>query len=375
MAGNIYDANKSLNWIIDDPNMKEVFRNSSIIGSRIMSSSNGSRKSAKSRKSLNKRKSEGSLSQKKKDSKNNRSNTSLANLFSNDEERDLLGIGFFTVWKAGVVVAGHGGTGIVLSRNVMTGDWSGPVAVGIYGVGAGLLLGASVKRIVYLIYDYFTLKSIVTDGGLIFGFGAAATVGTCSKETGQKSAYITSREALRSAGLGSNITLCKGLGGLYIAVSIEAGICKSRDKVNARFYGRDNLTGSDILLSGENIEIPNVITVGETTVSNFQAKRMMEKLHAKLRRLCCRDGSTHFQPDDGEARATLEMLYSQDECYDEEDEKIDEKQGEKTDSSLPLATMEIATPTLTKAEGQEKDEIDEIDTDEIEDEPSNHSID
>lgn len=45
MAGMIYDANQSLNWIMDDPNMVETFRNSSMIGTSIMASSTSGSKS------------------------------------------------------------------------------------------------------------------------------------------------------------------------------------------------------------------------------------------------------------------------------------------------------------------------------------------
>jgi len=364
MAGLIYDANLSLNWIIEDQNMTEVFRNSSIIGG-----------TAELRKS-----STTSTDNKFSSLKNSASTSSLADLFSDDEERDLLGIGFFTIWEAGLVISGYFGKGIVLSRNVMTGDWSGPVAVGISGVGAGLLLGASVKNIVYLIYDYFTLKSITAaDGGLIFGMGAGATIGTWTKETGKQTAYITSPKTLRSAGIGSNVALCRGLAGLYGAVSIEAGICKSRNKMNARFYGKESVCGTDILLSGKNFEIPRTSKVGKQTVSNYQARRLMERVHQKLKKLCCRDGSdrnfdvkkdsSNINGDDNENGnvngnrnrdrsgksstgslmsekeiSALEELYANESFDDDAESMYDEEDGERNDYSGPLIVTEPILP-------------------------------
>lgn len=364
MAGLIYDANLSLNWITEDQNMTEVFRNSSMIGS-----------TAELRKS-----STTSTNNKFSSLKNSASTSSLADLFSDDEERDLLGIGFFTIWEAGLVISGYFGKGIVLSRNVMTGDWSGPVAVGVSGVGAGLLLGASVKNIVYLIYDYFTLKSIIgADGGLIFGMGAGATIGTWTKETGKQTAYITSPKTLRSAGIGSNVALCRGLAGLYGAVSIEAGICKSRKKMNARFYGKENVCGTDILLSGKNFEIPRTSKVGKQTVSNYQARRLMERVHQKLKKLCCRDGSdrnfdvkkdsSNINGDDNENGNVngnrnrdrsgksstgslmsekeilgLEELYANESFDDDAESMHDEEDGERNDYSGPLIVTEPILP-------------------------------
>lgn len=392
MAGMLYDANQSLNWILDDPNMKEAFRNSSMIGSSIIYNAKRRESSSNQFKTTPTPTPSEEPTERKRSfekSKRNGSSNSLANLFSDDEERDLLGIAFFTIWEAGVMVSGYGGTGIVLSRNVVTGNWSGPVAVQVSGIGAGLLLGASMKTIVYLIYDYFTLKSIIgtESGGVIFGMGAGATVGTWTKDTGKQTAWITSPKMLRTAGMGSNIALCRGLAGMYGAVSIEAGICKSRDKINARFYGQENLTGSDILLSGRTIEIPDSTVVGDTTASNFQAKRHLEKIHSKLVRLCYRDGSGHGKnhynynsnynlndDDDGnhhthrnedeeetterreeDVRATLEELYADendgildiDHHISSDDDEIVEKKDDALETppsaSLPLAGSPMPT--------------------------------
>jgi len=373
MAGMIYDANESLNWILGDPNVKEAFRNSSMVGNSIISdfrsgrssnfrkSSSYFRRSSSDPAALAPAMSSTDDSAECKDSSNaitqeSRSN-SLSQLFNDDEERDLLGIGFFTIFEAGLVVSGYAGTGIVLSRNVMTGEWSGPVAVGVSGLGAGVLFGASVKTIVYLIYDYFTLKSIIgTDGGLIFGMGAGATVGTWTKDTGKQTAYITSPKMLRTAGMGSNVALCRGRAGIYGNMSVEAGICKCRDRINARFYGKESINGSDILLSGENIEIPNNTAVGNASTSNYQAKRLLEKIHAKLGRLCNRDGSDHEKSSDiqndtekenKEANATLEELYADRsfDCLDYE-ENIDDM-GAKKNETTPITTTPLATSPLS----------------------------
>jgi len=357
MAGMIYDANDALNWILKDPNMKEAFRNSGIVGSSVICNSDFRSTSSKS---------SGRKSVESNDSNNSQL---LSNLFSDDEERELLGIAFFTIFEAGVVVSGYAGTGIVLSRNIMTGEWSGPVAVGVTGVGAGLLLGASIKTIVYLIYDYFTLKSIIGTGdgspvGVIFGLGAGATIGTWTKDKGKQSAYITSPKMLRSAGIGSNVALCRGLAGAYGAVSVEAGLCRTRDRVNARFYGRAGITGSDVLLSGEKLEIPNSTTVGDHSTSNFQAKRLLEKIHTKLERLCNKDGSGHDSEikapgnnNDGEeeeedVQASLEELYA-DESFDNVDDTSDISSEEIKEIILPLKTSPTDTapsPTSNASE-------------------------
>ncbi len=340
-----------------DPDVKEAFRNSSIVGSSVVSTNSNQKSNNLS-----------ALQKKETFTTKESSSNSLSNLFSDEEERDLLGIGFFTIWEAGLLVSGYGGNGIVLSRNIMTGQWSGPVAVGVSGVGAGVLAGASMKTVVYLIYDYFTLKSIIgTDGGIIFGAGAGATIGTWTKDTGKQSAYITSPKMLRTAGMGSNVALCRGLAGMYGAMSVEAGICKCRDRINNQFYGKEDVSGSDILLSGEAIEIPN----NSTGVSNYLAKRLLEKIHSKLEGLCLRDGSNHgektynhsndkigYNPEDSDnsdelkkekpedVRATLEKLYADesfDESHHDEDDDDDDEQQVTTlasEEASPVAANE-----------------------------------
>eukprot|EP00537_Pseudo-nitzschia_pungens_P004106 CAMPEP_0172378426 /NCGR_PEP_ID=MMETSP1060-20121228/69415_1 /TAXON_ID=37318 /ORGANISM="Pseudo-nitzschia pungens, Strain cf. cingulata" /LENGTH=443 /DNA_ID=CAMNT_0013106143 /DNA_START=298 /DNA_END=1629 /DNA_ORIENTATION=- len=323
MAGMIHDANQSLKWVMNDPGITEAFRNTAGLRTQIYERTSSFRKKRREPKSNedidlagNDHSNDNNNHSNNNDNNNNNNNNnnndtnsdtnndndndndnprmtsnkqSYASLFSDEEEPDLLGIGFFTVWEAGCVLSGYVGSGIVMSRNIVTGSWSSPVAVGISGVGAGLLVGVSARSLVYLIYDYFTLNSIIgkDTGGFIIGIGAGATIGSCcSKQIGPGATYITSPNSFQAAGIGSNVALSKGLGGLFVGVSIEGGFCRSRDRLNARFYGRTNLTGADILLSGEDIEIPN------EDGKNAEAKLLLAKMHTKLYRLCSGDAST-----------------------------------------------------------------------------------
>ena len=54
----------------------------------------------------------------------------------------LAGIALLSVVKAGFLGAVHAGGGLVLSRDIQTGQWSAPCAVGI----GGLSIGAQVPR-------------------------------------------------------------------------------------------------------------------------------------------------------------------------------------------------------------------------------------
>jgi lipid-binding SYLF domain-containing protein len=209
---------------MEDPEVKETFRSS------MFSSNSTNTRSSNASNTSNNTSSNNNLS------KSNaaaaaatvtQSNTNNTNNLLADNECELLGIGFFTIWEVGLlVVSGTIGTGIVLSRNVLSGKWSGPAAVQITGIGVGLLIGGSSRQIVYLIYDYFTLESISNNGGLILGLTAEVTMcGTTWTQSKSKSSnnvsIITSFKTLQSSGLGSNISLSLGINGFILLFIIR----------------------------------------------------------------------------------------------------------------------------------------------------------
>jgi len=53
--------------------------------------------------------------------------------------RDAKGVAILTVTKAGFIVSGRGGTGVVVARTEK--GWSGPSAIGSGGIGVGFQAG------------------------------------------------------------------------------------------------------------------------------------------------------------------------------------------------------------------------------------------
>ncbi|CAB9500505.1 LAS seventeen-binding protein 3 [Seminavis robusta] len=109
----------------------------------------------------------------------------------------LLGIAFITIVEAGFVFSGNVGTGIVMARNTKDGSWSPPSALGVSGIGWGFIMGASVKNIVYLIYDSQTLKSFSGDVGVKVGTQVEATIANWGR-TAEATTMITNKGALCS---------------------------------------------------------------------------------------------------------------------------------------------------------------------------------
>lgn len=104
------------------------------------------------------------------------------------------------------------GTGILLARRG-DGSWSPPAAIGLSGLGWGFIVGASLKHLVYLIYDTPTLKSMSGDVGVKISSQAEASVGTWGR-TAEAANYLSNR------GVGSNIALSYSQG-LFGGISVE----------------------------------------------------------------------------------------------------------------------------------------------------------
>ena len=75
-----------------------------------------------------------------------------------------LGICILSVVEAGFIFSGNLGTGIVMARS--NGKWGNPVAIGMTGVGFGLLAGGSLKDILIFIFDNDSLGALVGDVGM-----------------------------------------------------------------------------------------------------------------------------------------------------------------------------------------------------------------
>ncbi|CAB9530784.1 LAS seventeen-binding protein 3 [Seminavis robusta] len=178
----------------------------------------------------------------------------------------LLGIAFITIVEAGFVFSGNVGTGIVMARNTKDGSWSPPSALGVSGIGWGFIMGASVKNIVYLIYDSQTLKSFSGDVGVKVGTQVEATIANWGR-TAEATTMITNK------GVGVDICLSYSRG-IFGGLSIEGALLNPRPKVNEKFYGQE-VTPKEILFDGK-------ATLPDGT--------LMPEVYAKLKALCSGEG-------------------------------------------------------------------------------------
>ena len=179
----------------------------------------------------------------------------------------LLGICFINIVEAGFVFSGNVGTGIVMARDQETGEWSPPSAMGLAGVGWGFIMGASMKDVVYLIYDPETMKAMSGDMGVKLGTQVEASAGTWGR-TAETSFNLSNK------GVGANIALSYSKG-LFGGLSIEGALCNPRTAVNEKFYGK-SVTPKAILFEKDSVKVP------EDT--------LMPEVYDKLKRLCNKEG-------------------------------------------------------------------------------------
>ena len=128
--------------------------------------------------------------------------------------------------KAGFVVGGAGGSGVLLSRDA-NGNWSAPA---FYTIGAGSFgLQAGVQ-------DAEMMLVVMTDKGLNALINAEVKLGAdASIAVGEVGAGV---EGSTTVGFGKDIYTYSKTSGLYGGASVEGAWVKSRDSLNGEYYGK-----------------------------------------------------------------------------------------------------------------------------------------
>lgn len=146
------------------------------------------------------------------------------------------GICIMNTVQAGFVFSGSVGTGIFMKRNLDE-TWSNPVAVGLTGVGFGLVIGSSLKDVIVFMPDEASVQSF---------FSRGVTVGAQTNVT-----IVYGRE--NDAGFGasgsgmSTVLSIAYTKGAFVGVSLEGAVVAPRTGANEAFYGPGNRDPSDII--------------------------------------------------------------------------------------------------------------------------------
>jgi lipid-binding SYLF domain-containing protein len=148
--------------------------------------------------------------------------------------KDAKGLAILTVAKAGFIVSGRGGKGVVIARTDK--GWSGPSAIGTGGAGFGFQIGAQVTEFVVVLNTPEAVKAFSKGGNVSLGADLSVAAGPVGRSAG---ADVTLQAAVYSYSRSQ---------GLFAGVSLEGTVIVERSEANADYYGRkvkpdDILTG------------------------------------------------------------------------------------------------------------------------------------
>ena len=146
--------------------------------------------------------------------------------------REAKGLAILTVTKAGFIVTGRGGTGIVVAR--IEKGWSGPSAIGTGGIGFGFQAGAQVSELVIVLNTPEAVNAFSKGGNVTLGGALSVAAGPIG------------RDAEASLTLGAAIYTYSRSQGLFAGVSLEGTVIATRDEANAEYYGKP-VEAKDIL--------------------------------------------------------------------------------------------------------------------------------
>ncbi len=128
--------------------------------------------------------------------------------------------------KAGFVIGGEGGFGVLLSRDAQ-GRWSAPSFVSVAGASFGLQIGVESKEALFI---------VMTDKGMASLLSAQAKLGADASVTaGPVGAGV---EAATTGSPAADILAFSKSQGLFGGAAVEGSVIQPKDDFNHAYYGR-----------------------------------------------------------------------------------------------------------------------------------------
>jgi len=149
--------------------------------------------------------------------------------------RDAKGLAILTVTKAGFIVSGRGGTGVVVARTEK--GWSGPSAIGTGGIGVGFQAGVQVSEYVIILNTQEAVNAFSKGSNVTLGGNLSAAIGPIGRSA---EAGVTVLAAMYTYSRSQ---------GIFAGVSLEGTVIATRYEANEEYYGKpvfpaDILAGS-----------------------------------------------------------------------------------------------------------------------------------
>ena len=158
--------------------------------------------------------------------------------------------------KAGFVVGGRGGSGIISRR--VTGGWSAPAFFKLGGASVGPQIGAAKTDLVLLFMNGDALKGLLEDK-LEIGGEASAAAGPVG----------------RTASASTNLTLDAGIlsysrsKGLFAGVSLKGVAITPDNDLNEAFYGKK---GSELIASQADTPVPTQVRAFPLALARYSVR-------------------------------------------------------------------------------------------------------
>ena len=153
--------------------------------------------------------------------------------------RNAKGVAIMTVVKAGFIVSGRAGSGVVVARTRK--GWSGPSAIGTGGAGFGFQIGAEQTEFVFVLNSHDAVRAFSQGGNVQLGADVSVAAGPVGRTV---EAGVTPVAAVYTYSRSQ---------GLFGGVSLEGTVVATRNEANARYYGRSVTPGE--ILSGK-VKVP-----------------------------------------------------------------------------------------------------------------------
>lgn len=129
--------------------------------------------------------------------------------------------------KAGFIVGGAHGEGVMIGRNLKTGAWRYPAFVALSEGSIGLQIGAEASEIIMICLTEKGVNALLEDGVKI---GAEAGIAVLTIGAG--------REAATTTAVGADVVTFARSKGLFGGLSIEGAVLTQRQASNTTYHGK-----------------------------------------------------------------------------------------------------------------------------------------
>lgn len=126
--------------------------------------------------------------------------------------------------KAGFILGGSGGRGVVLVRDPKTGNWSQPAFYSLHSVSFGLQIGAESSEVIIQIRTQRGLESLY---GTSFKLGGDTSVAVGPVGVGAAAKGVT-----------ADLVSFSRTKGAYAGLSLDGSVIKVNDDFNKDYYGK-----------------------------------------------------------------------------------------------------------------------------------------